>query len=330
MLNPAVALTLPAAPEAAPAWTTLFNQPRFHALNLEPGDRTLCLSAADGEGRVIGALGGVLTAGTFVSGHSAPFGGVDLVRERETPANVALLIDDALGQAGAAGARRVRLRLPPAALGESEGLIQFTLLNRGFTVERCELNQHIDLAGIAGADAYLAALKSPARRAVRHLLADEELTFTQVGGRAAWDAAYATLAANRAARGRRLSLSRDYVERAREALGEDTVRMYALTGAAGRVVAAALVYRVRAHHDLVVAWGEDPEHGLGRSPMNLLAFRVVEAALADGVRTVDLGVSNEPGDRGAQLIPNPGLVQFKQSVLAQTQPRLTLVKELHP
>ena len=97
---------------------------------------------------------------------------------------------------------------------------------------------------------------------------------------------------------------------------------------AGESIAAALVYRVRPHRDLVVAWG-DGEHELERSPMNLLAYRVVESALAEGVWTLDLGISNEhePGADGA-LVPNSGLVQFKQSVLARIQPRLTLVREL--
>jgi hypothetical protein len=47
------------------------------------------------------------------------------------------------------------------------------------------------------------------------------------------------------------------------------------------------------------------------------------------VRTLDLGISNEhePGPHGA-LEPNAGLVQFKQSVLARIEPRLTLVREL--
>jgi Acetyltransferase (GNAT) domain len=95
-----------------------------------------------------------------------------------------------------------------------------------------------------------------------------------------------------------------------------------------RAIAAALVYRVRPRRDLVVAWG-DGEHDLERSPMNLLAYRLVESALSEGVRTLDLGISNEhePGPHGA-LEPNAGLVQFKQSVLARIEPRLTLVREL--
>jgi hypothetical protein len=310
-------------PDDAAGWMTLFNQDRFHALNLREGQHIVTAAVDDADGRRIGALSGVLEDGVFVNGHSAPFGGLDLVRERETPANVARLVDGALAQVRAQGARTVRLRLAPPCHGDSEGLVQFTLLNRGFAVERCELNQHIDLGGLTGPDEYVAGLRSPARRALRRLLGPE-FRFGQAHEPTQWDRAHALLAANRSRKGRTLALSREYVDAARAALG-DRVRMYELLHAE-RPVAAALVYRVRRQRDLVVAWG-DADHGLERSPMNLLAYRVVEAALAEGLRTLDLGVSNarDPRPDGA-LMPDPGLVQFKQSMLARAQPRLTLAR----
>jgi hypothetical protein len=325
-------MTAATAPEGVGAtavaepWVTLFNRPAFHALNLTDGQRILDARVHAEDGRLVGALTGVVSDDVFVSGHSAPYGGVDLARDRETPAHVAALVDGALARLRDEGVQTARVRLPPPCLGTSEGLVEFTLLNRGFRVERCELNQHVDLTGLPDADAYRAALRSPARRALKPLLADPAFRFEEATTPAAWDRAYATLAANRAARGRRLSLSRDYVERARHALG-GAVTMHELLRDED-AVAAALVYRVRPGCALVVAWG-DAGHGLERSPMNLLAHRVVEQALADGVRILDLGASNEPepGPSGG-LEANGGLVQFKQSVLARTHPRLTLVKEL--
>jgi hypothetical protein len=315
-------------PSAAPAgssWTTLFNEGRFHALNLREGQRIVTAEARDDDGRLIGTLGGVLDGDLLVCGHSAPFGGLDFARERETPANVARLVDDALPCLLAAGARRIRIKLPPACYGDNETLVQFTLLNRGFELERCELNQHVDLQALAGPEDYIRRLKSPARRALRHLLGPE-FAFVEARSEGEWDRAYGTLAANRAQKDRALSLSRGYVQRARDALGE-RVRMFELLHG-DRAVAAALVYRVRAGRELVVAWGDGP-HELERSPMNLLAYRVIEQALAEGVATLDLGISNdhEP-DTGGGLVPNAGLVRFKQSVLAQIEPRMTLVREL--
>lgn len=313
------------SPPLAASWLTLFNQERFHLLNLRDGLRPLSVEATDDAGRVVGTFGGVVDGDTLVSGWSAPFGGVDLARERETPANVARVVDTALARFAAEGVRTVRVKLPPAHLGESEPLVQFTLLNRGFAVERCELNQHLDLTGVGGAEDYMALLRSPARRQLRRLLGPE-FTVARCATPAERDRAYAVLAANRAAKGRALSLSRAYVERACEVFPQH-VRMLALRHG-DDTVAAALVYRVRERRDLVVAWGDDAP-GLERSPMNLLALRVVEDALADGVRTIDLGISNgqEPDAAGA-LVPDDGLVQFKRSIGAVVEPRLTLAREL--
>jgi hypothetical protein len=307
---------------------TLFNQDRFHALNLSAGQRVLRAEVRlPDQGRLLGSLGWVLDEGVLTCGYSAPFGAVDLARERETPANVALVIDEAIAWLSARGARTLRVKLPPACYGESEPLVQFTLLNRGFHVECCELNQHIDLECIKDPDSYVQRLKSPARRALRKLLGGE-FSFHRAETEAEWDRAYATLAANRAMKGRALSLSRAYLARARSALGE-SVRMYELFHG-GLAVAAALVYHVRAQRDMVVAWG-DGEHALERSPMNLLAYRVVEACLSEGVGTLDLGTSNGHGQGPSGAFePDGGLVQFKQSVLAQTQPRLTLLRKLTP
>jgi Acetyltransferase (GNAT) domain len=305
--------------------STLFNEDRYHALNLGDGQTVLRAHAHDDSGRVIGELSGVLDGEALVNGFSAPFGGLDLARPRETPANVSSTVEQSLRHFRDAGVGLVRIRLPPACYGENESLIQFTLLNSGFAVEHCELNQHIDLSGLSTPEDYVAQLKSPARRAL--LRPDgQELRLIEAEADHEWDRAYATLETNRAARGRRLSLSLDYVKRARATLGA-RVRMFELLDG-DRAVAAALVYLVRDRRELVVAWG-DGDHGREHSPMNVLAYRVVERALADGVLTLDLGISNEhePSADGG-LVPNSGLVQFKQSVLARIEPRLTLVREL--
>jgi len=312
------------SPAGEPAsWSTLFNQERFHALNVREAQSVLNAEVRDDGGRVVGVFGGVLEGDVVVNGYSAPFGGIDLARQRETPANVMRVIREALRQFREAGVSDVRVRLPPPCYGENEPLVQFSLLNSGFVVERCELNQHIDLADLAGPEDYIARLKSPARRAL--LRPDgQDLSFREAVEEREWDRAYLTLELNRAARGRRLALSRAYIERARIALGE-RVRMFELFDGE-RPVAAALVYRVRERRALVVAWG-DGDHGLAHSPMNVLAYRVVERAIADGMETLDLGISNEhdPEPDGG-LVPNSGLVQFKQSVLARIEPRLTLIR----
>ena len=67
---------------------------------------------------------------------------------------------------------RSALKARPAFYSGSETAVQFALLNLGFRVESCELSFHIDLEALDGIDAYVAGLRSPARRALRHGLAE--------------------------------------------------------------------------------------------------------------------------------------------------------------
>lgn len=307
-------MPLVAATQREPTWTTLFNRAAFHALNgVTPWS---CTYAEDG--REVGRLAGAVVDGVLVSGHSAPFGGLDLARDHEPPGRVAALVDHVCSAARAEGLRAVRIRLPPPCWQPAAApTIQFALLNAGFAVVRAELNQHIEPR-----PDYVGSLRSPARRALSHLLADTAFAF---GEARSLRGAHALLAANRLAHGRRLALDAGYVSRARRALGTDVVRMAELTHE-GRRVAAALTYRVCARRELVVAWG-DHGHALHRSPMNLLALRLVERALEEGIELLDLGISNGPGDDG-RLVADAGLAQFKRSVGARETVRLTVERPL--
>jgi predicted N-acyltransferase len=199
----------------------------------------------------------------------------------------------------------------------------FALLNRGFTVTEADLSFHLDLTRLATAEDYNAALRSPARRALRHA-AGEPWSVADAGDDVrAWDEGFALLTENRASKGRELSIDRAYVERARHAFPHE-IRLLTLRHAS-RPVAAALTYRVRPRLELVVAWG-DAGHALERSPMNRLAYEVVARALREGVAVLDLGTSTLAA--GGRRIPNDGLIQFKHSVGASAQVRLVLRGEL--
>jgi GNAT acetyltransferase-like protein len=305
-----------AAPAATADHLLLFNRDDFHALNLRPGQRVVRVDHHD-EGRLVGSLVGVRDGDVVTCGHSAPFGGPDLVRDAETAANMVALLERAVGELDADGVRTIRVRCRPAFLSGSETTVQFALLNLGFRVEACELSFHIDLEALDGIDAYVAGLRSPARRALRHGLA-EPFALLEAGDGDAWDAGYDMLAANRAAKGRRLALDAAYVRAARDAF-PGRIRMSVLEHA-GRPCAAALTYRVLPGRELVVYWG-DAGHDLPRSPMNVLAHAMVARALDEGVRSLDIGPSSVAG------VPDQGLIQFKRSVGARESLRLDLVRE---
>jgi Acetyltransferase (GNAT) domain len=304
-----------AAVLADDAHLAMFSTADFNALNLAAGQS---LRRVDhlADGRLVGSLVGVVEGDEFRSGHSAPFGGPDFVRDAETARNVGEALAAAVTRLEGEGIRRIRVKARPAFYSGSEAAVQFALLNLGFAVERCELNFHIDLDGIADAGGYLARLRSPARRALRHA-AEEPFALTQARTEGDWARAYGILAENRRVKGRRLALSLDYVRRVRDAL-PGRVRAFLMTHG-GWPCAAALVYRVAPARELVVYWG-DAGHALPRSPMNLLALRLVELALADRVTTLDLGISSVDG------VPDQGLIQFKRSVLARESLRLDLVR----
>ncbi len=301
------------APAAAQEHLAVFGLPAFNALNLREGEELRRLDH-EVEGRLVGSLVGVVRNGAFHSGHSAPFGGPDFVREAETAANVVATLESAVARLDADGIRTIRVTARPSHYSGSEAAVQFALLGMGFAVRGCELNLHIDLTPFAGPDDYVAALRSPARRALRHAMG-EPFALTPALDEGEWERGYRLLALNRAAKGRTLALSLDYTRAARDAL-PGRVRMFVLEHD-GAPCAAALVYRVLPGHELVVYWG-DAGHDLPRSPMNMLAHLVVERVLAEGARTLDLGISSIGG------VPDQGLIQFKRSVLARESLRLDL------
>lgn len=308
---------------AEPAWVSLFSRPAFHALNPLAGGHLLSYEHRD-QDRLVGRLGAVVADGVAESGRCAPFGGIDLARDHEPPDVLAALVREAVAHFRDAGASALRIRCKPDCWSPAEPTVRFALLNAGFRLVRAELNQHLDLTRWPDAEAYVDGLRSPARRALGHLRRDDLFAVGEPQDEAAWRAAWALLGANRAARGRRLALDADYVLRARDAFPE-ALRMLVLRHG-DLPCAAALVYRVQPGRDVVVAWG-DAGHALERSPMNLLAFHVVERALRSGVRLLDLGISSEHGPDGA-LHANGGLARFKRSIGAQESLRVTLEREL--
>jgi hypothetical protein len=283
----------------------LFLRETYHAIGPQP---SLRLARYDHvvAGRLIGTLSGIVEGDTFCSGFSAPFGGAEILRAGEPVEHVMEMVERAREQLVADGVRTIRIRCrPPFYTGETS--VQFALTTLGFSVATTDLNYHLDLAPLGSAECYVEALKSPARRALGHALG-LGLEFDEAADEGEWAAAYEVLRENRVSKGRPMRLSLEYVTTLRD-LFPGRVRMYVLRSG-GAVCAAALVYRILPGRDVVQYWG-DAHHTLERSPMNVLVYRLVERALGEGVETIDLGISTDHG------VPNQGLIQFKQSVLAR-------------
>jgi hypothetical protein len=297
----------------------LFCDPHFHDLNGVPaGQRWRYEHRQDG--RLVGVLDGVVSDGVFLSGHSAPFGGPDLVRQDPTLDDVTGLVQGAVAALRADGVHTARVRSRPVEYSPAEPLVEYALFAAGFATEQCGLNHHVDLRRLPVDGDPLSLLGKKRARDVR---ADLQLPyeFIDVVDDEDVTTAHAILAANRAAHGRPPGLTRDYLDSARRTFPH-RVRMFLLRHD-GRPVASAVVYRVLGDVDLLVAWGDAVEHGMQRSPMNVLAHHLLLRAAGTGARLFDLGPSSEHDGT-----PNFGLAHFKRSVGAVPGTRKVLVASL--
>ena len=295
----------------------LFCDPRFHDLNGVPASRRFRYEQRR-EGRLVGVLDGVITDGVFLSGHSAPFGGPDLVRDDPPLDDVLGLVTGALESLRTEGVRLARIRSRPAVYSAAEPLLEFALMHLGFTVESCDLNQHVVLSDRAPQADLSSLFRDRKRRYVRTArLRPHELV--EVTGGEDLTALHGILAANRAAFGRPEPLARDYLERIR---GEfpDRVRLLLLRQD-GEPTAAAVVYRVLDDVDQVVHWADADR--MGASPMDLLAYLVLAGSHERGARLVDLGPARN--DDGSL---NLGLADFKRAVGAVPGTRKVLTRSL--
>jgi hypothetical protein len=295
----------------------LFCDSRFHDLNDVPAAARWRYEHRR-DGRLVGVLDGVVTDGVLLCGHSAPFGGPDLVRADPTVEDLLGLVDDALDELRAAGVHTVRIRARPSVYSAAEPLLEYVLLHRGFTVDHCDLNQHIDLAPLHAGGDPLSLLKRKRSYVRAALTGSYELV--EVTGGDDLTTLHHVLDTNRASHGRPPGLPRDYLERVRAAFPERVWLL--LLRVDGQAVASAVVYRVLDDVDLLVAWG-DAGHSLERSPMDLLAHLLVVRSVRAGVRLFDLGPSSEKDGT-----PNTGLVAFKRSAGATPGTRKVLVASL--
>lgn len=292
-------------PDGQHPWRVLFNTDAFYALRGEPcWHETL----QDRAGNVLGDL--TYHSTERVSGWSAPFGGPDWRREYWRPEQVHEAISRIVKLP-------MRIRAKPASYGENEAATLQALLQHGWTVQYGELNYSIALP--ATIDDYEQGLT---RQALAALNRGEEMDLQIVEpGRedeALWLVGYELLRRNRAAKGRALSLTFEYVRAIRDQFPGLVRMLLCYPSTTAKIVAAALVYRVGPGRDLVQFWGDDPEHGLPASPMNTLVREVVQGSISTGATVLDLGISTEGG------IPNGGLCRFKRSIGARAEPRFVL------
>jgi hypothetical protein len=290
---------------------TLFNDARYQRCNLRPGQRVVRYDHVM-DGRLIGTLAGVLDDGVLDCGHSAPFGGVDFVRQGEAVGAIVEFLRAALRRAHADEIPEIRFRTRPAYFGSNDATVQFALANLGASIESCELSLGLELLRYPTPENYTAALRSSAAHKLRQGLR-AGMAFIPAGTDAEWEECFDLLAETRHRRGARLKISFEYLMGLREIFGE-RVAMHRLRKD-GELAGAALLYRVARDWDYLVAWGDHLRYRKERV-INLMAYHLTCASIAQRVAIVDLGISSVNG------IPDDGLIQFKRSIGATTGLRI--------
>lgn len=289
----------------------LFNDERFQRFNLQRGQRLFCFDHPI-QNRLIGTFTGVIEGQKLTCGYSAPFGGIDFVRNDEAATAVTDLIEAVRAAADAEGVRNIRIKGRPCYYGANETATMFALLGNGALAEACELSLGLEVWRYGSPDDYVASLRPSIARQLRKAKA-ADMYFDMVETAADWADCFALLVETRRRRGAEMKITLDYVLRLRAAFGQ-RIAMYRLTKD-HRLAAAALVYRTRSDVDHVVAWGDDILFRKDRV-MNLMAYHLVCEAISGGIRIIDLGISSVNG------VPDDGLIQFKRNIGASTGLRI--------
>ena len=193
---------------------SLFNEPTFISLNLRNGQQYHCIDTKFDSG-LVGSTAGVVVDDEFISGYSAPFGGPDFVRKAETIERVNAVIFDLVVAMQNQQWKSVRINAKPSSYSMSEVPLQISLLNNGFSLEAWEISHSIHIERFARIEDYDAELRPTARKKLRHL-EKEPFSFAEAVDDPDWFDCYQLLSKNRAAKGRKLKLSFDYILRIRD------------------------------------------------------------------------------------------------------------------
>lgn len=303
---------------------SIFNLPAFSEL---PDDnRRYERIDVECDGRFVGTLAGVIVGETFVSGYGASFGGMDFIRERETLEIIMRAIDDTVEQIRRLGVAQICVHSKPFHYSRNEEYLHFALCRSGFVVAEVNLNLYLDLERFPTPDAYRTGLRHAPQRQLRLAIA-AELDWREASSQEDWVTAYEVLAESRRRNRATLSLSFEYLVAMRATFSE-RVRMFLLENE-GHCIAAVLLYAVTPRHAMVMYWGDRGDRmnrtSADQSPvavMNLVAYRMIEAGLNSGFRTIDLG----PVSTNERV--NIGNARFKASINAIPNIRYTLTRTL--
>ena len=287
----------------------IFNRPEFFMLHSN-GRGHYCQLVSSKHSRVLAAIHftddgqGILTSplrGTF-GGFSA-----------EEGVGIAVLdsfMDGILTYFCSLGAKRIRIALRPASHDIALFATSFNiLLRKGFTIERHELNYVLGVDALPLLDKMEHGNRKRVNKCLRERFQADFCPVHQL------PEVYQAISENRARRGYPMSITLKGLQEMAQRFPEQVIAFGVRRGA--DLVAASVCIRLDRDVLYVFLWGEVA--GMETySPVALLATKIYQYSVDQGITLIDVGTSTENG------MPNHGLIRFKRSMGFRECLKLTL------
>jgi hypothetical protein len=291
----------------------IFGSAPFNELNKTKAEQVSYLLFKDSKYRMGLVVG--MKETSLLSPFSAPFGGFTPLHDDIKLQSVEESVDCLVAWAKTRGIKNIKITLPPPIYFESYlAKVVNVFYRKNFATRQIELNYHYDLNKFS--ETYAESIWRNARKNLNQALANN-LSFFKCETEAQKQEAYAVIQHNRSVRGVPFRMSWQQIMDTTEIISAD----FFLVHAAGKSIAAAIVFRVATHIVQVIYWGDLPEFSHLKT-MNFLSYKVFEFYKKENYRFIDIGYST------VDSIPNYGLCEFKESIGCDMQPKLVFEKEV--
>ena len=262
----------------------VFGRADFNALNADKCDQVYYLLVKDSKIR-LGLILGIRNKQGY-SPFSAPFGGFSVVN-----ADVRLqIIDEALillkQWVADKGIKSLQITLPPFLYGSSfVAKMNNCFYRAGFQLVQNDLNYSFDLNNF---DQHYTELIWRNARKNLNIALKNDFTFKIAKTPEEKLLAYQVIQENREARGFPLRMTWDQIQETVKVIHAD---FFIVQQAAGKAIAAAMVFHVAEKIVQVVYWGDLPDFA-NLKTMNFLSYKVFEYYKSKEIRIIDTRAFN--------------------------------------
>jgi len=292
----------------------IFGSAPFVELNADKAEDVYYLLFKDSKYR-LGLTGGV-RGSSFYSPFSAPFGGFVFLNDDVRISILDEAITSLLEWAKDKQLISFHLTLPPPVYNESFISKQVNALYRKkFDISNIDLSYSFNLDNFS--ETYPSSIWRNARKNLK-IAFENELLFVECKNNEEKKLAYDIIRKNREARGFPLHMSWEQVLKTTQLIPSG---FFLVKDSQGRAIASAVIFHVAVKIVRVIYWGDLP--GVTHlKTMNFLSYKVFEHFKAQGIQTVDIGISTE------NSVPNHGLCEFKESIGCDINTKFAFTKRI--